>query len=208
MDENVRTVWAKPSGAPQVTARYTLERLLMENGTSSCMAIKRDWFQRIGGFCRPNNDNEDHDLALRLLAAGGGFAVLQESLGLLHTEESRHSGDIDWWYDRVFSFWCEKFEQYELRGARKRRALSSLYFDSSLSAWEKGHSLRSFRYLLMSFLYQPFPVRLARYHVWLRYKRLVRVLVSRRLWLSIGCTINKLPHRFLRRRSAEKRRGK
>jgi glycosyltransferase involved in cell wall biosynthesis len=185
MDENVRTLMQRPTDPPHVTDSYTLERLFLENGTSSCMAIRKECFKRLGGFCRPNNDNEDHDLVLRLLAAGGSFAVLQESLGLLHTEESRHSGDIGWWYDGVFSFWREKFNQYGFRGVKRRRALSSLYFDSSLSAWEKEYPLRSFRYLLMSFMHEPFPVCLARYGTWLRYRRLVRVIVSRCLWSSM-----------------------
>ncbi len=198
MDENVRSVTAMPVGEPHVSEPYTLERYLMGHGTSSCMAIKREWVLKISGF-RQMNDHEDHDFVLRLIAAGGRFSALKESLGLLHTEESRHSGNVGPWYDAVFSFWRQTFRQYGLRGFKRRSAFGSLYLDSAISASEKGYVLRSFRYLLLSFLWMPLPIHEWHYGAWVRSKRLLRLLTQSPLYLRLWHSVKVARRRFVSR---------
>ncbi len=184
MDQDVRSVLSMPLGVPPVSEPYTVEHYLMSHGLSCCMVLRREWFCKIDGF-RSMKEHEDHDLVLRLISAGGAFAVLRESLGLIHTEESGHSRSLVEWYGNVFAFWENMFRQYGLRGLKRRRALASLLLDNSISAWEKGASLLSLIFLLRSFVWMPFPLSLSHYGRRLRYIRLLYMLLQTRMWSSM-----------------------
>lgn len=154
-------------------------QFLLRHGTSVCLAFRREAFLEASGFARPKGDNEDHDLVLRMIDQGHRFAVLQEELGLIHTQDSRHSSgmfELSDWYRKVFCFWKEKYKEHNLSFLDRRVGLASLYFDSHLSAWEKGAKRLALSFLCKSFISMPLPAYLQRYGRWARYKRAMILL--------------------------------
>jgi glycosyltransferase involved in cell wall biosynthesis len=162
---------APPAVGTPAVLEVTLRQLLMQNGISCCLAVRRSAFLAIGGF--QLDFCEDHDLTLRLLSVGHRLGFIREHMGNIHTEESGQGMEAKLWCERLLCFWQAQLKKYEIHGLMKRKALSSLYFDMSLRMMEEKRQDLSIGFLLDSLYQLPWPLVLTRYGRWQRYKRLM-----------------------------------
>jgi len=128
------------SFAAIVTERYTL--------TTSSTVIRREWWQRMGGFDPALRRSEDYDLWLRIAHAGGRFDATPRVLVKYRRHDQSTSADIEVMADAVLTVLdkCERTMQLDeadraaVQTARTRQLAEKRFIEGKRAFLERDYS--------------------------------------------------------------------
>jgi glycosyltransferase involved in cell wall biosynthesis len=149
------------------------EPLLLGNFiTLSSVMLRKDWFDRLGGFSEARQGVQDWDLWLRYAAHGGTVALCREPLTRYRLHESQMSNAVE-----ARAREREAVIRRALKSPRGRRVLRAvarraLSNSWEIAAWQSEIAQRwgALRWYLRSALYWPWNVRL--------YKGMIKCLLG------------------------------
>jgi glycosyltransferase involved in cell wall biosynthesis len=164
----------RQSDSVQLFEGDVFEPLLLGNFiTLSSVLIRRDWFERLGGFSELHVGVQDWDLWLRCASYGSVVKLLREPLTRYRIHEKQMSGDLDRRaLERVAVVQRALLSQRGQQVTRKvaRQALASVW---EIGAWQAAqtHRFKAITWYVRAACHWPWKVQL--------YKGIVRCCLER-----------------------------
>ena len=135
-----------PSGP---SARASFRRMLFDGGclTPSASLIRREMFERVGGFCEAPEMRtaEDYDLWLRLAFANARFAFLDDFLTDYRLHDTNASSSITTHMDATLQIVGHHYQKLERPGVldalRRRRRYAFVYHGAARNSLRAGDTV-------------------------------------------------------------------